>query len=167
MVERKAGKRRRLVQPPSPTGTNAYLAYLHALVPEIKIESADFARFDATYRIRNFVALFRSPNVQLGNLHQHADELAWFAKRFRDYLKNSLTLDEAFGLKGSRKGRGSAKEKLRLQDREIQARAMFGRLRKQGRLVKQAVGDVAAMLKCTESQAHSLIYRIRSTVRKS
>lgn len=149
----------------SPQGFDAaaYVEYLQSLAPGIRIESDDVARYEATTRIRDFVSSFTFlPDGQVVYAPPHYSELAWFAKRFSDYLKGSATLDESFGLKATKRGRGSAKEKLRLRDREIRARAIYVASMSRGTLSKLAISEVAHEMRCSEAAANSLIFRNRS-----
>lgn len=172
MRARKTRRKTRSVRVQSPTDSQSpfdvdkYMAYLQSLVPKLQIESADFSRYEATIRIRRFVSHFTFwPNGDVTYIWPHWTDLAWFAKQFRDYLKSSSTLDEAFGLKGTKRGRGSAKAKLHMRDREIQARTIYLDLTQRGVSIKQALAMVAKELRCSESTANSLIYRIRSQPR--
>ena len=145
-----------------------FLEYVESLAPHLQITLGDVALYDAVFRLRAFVSLFSFSNGRAElSIGPPATDLEWFAERFKKYLEGTRTLDEAFRLKKPTKGRGSAKEKVRLRAREIQARAIFVESLSGGALIKQALAKVKKELGCSAGEADSLVYRDRSSLRSN
>lgn len=158
-----------------PFDAGKYFECLEALSAPLQISPEDFPRYDAEFRIRDFVSCFSFENglaTDTSIYPSHA-QLKWLAERFDAYRRGKGSLDEAFGLTGGGRGRRSARSKMAMRDRQIRAIVVFAESRKHGRSVDQAIAEVSQVLNCSESLAHSLVYRDRvqpqqgTTVRKA
>jgi hypothetical protein len=117
-------------------------------------------RLDSFQLIQAVVAGFTFKSGRAHLLSRPDDTLiALLAERFRVYLNGSKSLDEAFHLKKPSPGRGNPRERERLRVGRFAARMIYDGLRNDGMLKKQAIPEVARLLKCTETKAHSLIFK--------
>jgi hypothetical protein len=140
-----------------------YLAYLQSLAPNLEIGPADIERYKVFFLIRDFVSKFAfdADRAELSVSPDRA-ELEALAVCFRRYLKRTISLDEAFGqINATGKGRRGTREVVRVRDRQIHARALYKQFRSEKQPSKRAEANVARVLNCSESTAHTLIFRKR------
>jgi len=146
---------------PNPFDAAAYVDYRQSLVPPLSPGEKEIPQYEAIFLIDGFVSCFlldKDGCERLGVMPKVA-ELEALAKRFRKYLTSTISLDEAFGLKGTRRGRVSAKGAVSRRNQAIRVRAMYNELHSKGSLIKQAVAKIAKELNFTESKVKSLIFR--------
>jgi hypothetical protein len=128
-------------------------------VHALEIDDKDVPQYHAILAMMRYVSSFSFGKGSARLQTRPRDEdLVWLAERFQKYLKGRGSLDKAFELPSGRKGRGSAKQRLRRWDLQGRAIAIFEDARNRGLGVKRALGEVETKLHVSRSVAHSLVY---------
>jgi hypothetical protein len=113
--------------------------------------------------IRQYVSCFHYKAAETTLAVRPDDSmLESLAELFKEWLSGSGSLDEVFGLVRRGSGRKSLREQYLRRKQGFVARLIYDDLRASGLLQKQAVGEVATLLRITESKAHALIFRRRT-----